>query len=379
MANPNVLFSRGSSVSFPSVLKDPNTLYFLTDTKEIYLGSDKYAFGQDITINILGTGDTVADVTWNASTKVFTIILGEAADADSVKAAIAEAVGSCVKTITSDRGSSILVDSSDPQNVKLSLNIAEGQHAGNVTIEECSDGLRANVDIPEETIQGIASDDKVLSIDNKLIRSTLSISTLTENGTVYVVLKGIGGAEISRFDASDFVKDGMLESVSLEYAHDGSNDRILVFTFNTVSGKEVIRVNVQDLVDVYTAEVGGGLRLSNNAFAIDNTIEASDYLNDDVAPAFGETVTLKTIRYNEHGLITGQKNFTFKLPTLVGGSAGGDGKLLTRIMLNASGELEGETKDITTLLSESSTDAQIPTAKAVYDAIEDSVTIWERF
>ena len=70
MANTNVLFSRGSSATFPSVLKDPNTIYFLTDTNEIYLGSEKYGFGKDITVAITGVGDTVSNVTWDLASNL---------------------------------------------------------------------------------------------------------------------------------------------------------------------------------------------------------------------------------------------------------------------------------------------------------------------
>ena len=380
MANPNVLFSRGSSVTFPALLKDPNTLYFITDTKEMYLGSERYAFGQDINITITGVGDTVSNASWNAGTKTLVIALGDAAETPSVREAIESAISTCVKSISSDRGSSIIVDSTDSQNPKLSLNIAQDSHAGNVKIEECSDGLRASVEFPEVPVQGVKSGDKVLKLnDDKQLETQLSVTTVTESGVVYVVLKGIDGQEISRFDASEFVKDGMLDSVSLEYASDGSNHRILVFVFNTVSGKETIKIDVQEFIDTYTAEPGGGLKLTGNAFSIENQVSPSDVINTDVAPGFGETITLNAIKYDGHGLITGKGTFRFTLPEISGGSVGGTSKLISYVGIDTSGVLSGETLDVSTALSVSSTDAQIPTAKAVYDAIDEAKTRWERF
>lgn len=373
----NVQFSRGSSVNFQNIPKDPNTLYFLTDSHEMYLGGEKYAFGKDITVVVQGNGDTIANATFDRDEKKLVLVLGEAGDAASVIELVRDAVAACVKTVTSDRGSSILVDDSDPENLKLKLNIAEGRNAGNVNIEECSDGLRASVEIPEDAVQGVDAEDKILKLDGKMLKTQLSITTVRENGATYVVLKGLNGVEVSRFDAAEFVKDGMLDSVELKYSSDGLNHRILVLTFNTAAGKEAIELDINDLVDVYVARENGGLREENNEFFIDNSVEASGPINTDVAPAFGEEVTLKAVKYDAHGLITGVGTFKFKMPEIVGGEVGGAGKLVTHLAVGADGEFTGETVDLVTALSASNTDAQVPTAKATWQAIEDAKTVWE--
>ena len=373
----NVQFSRGSSVNFQNIPKDPNTLYFLTDSHEMYLGGEKYAFGKDITVVVQGNGDTIANATFDRDEKKLVLVLGEAGDAASVIELVRDAVAACVKTVTSDRGSSILVDDSDPENLKLKLNIAEGRNAGNVNIEECSDGLRASVEIPEDAVQGVDAEDKILKLDGKLLKTQLSITTVKENGATYVVLKGLNGVEVSRFDAAEFVKDGMLDKVELKYSSDGLNHRILVLTFNTEAGKEAIELDINDLVDVYVARENGGLREENNEFFIDNNVEASGPINTDVAPAFGEEVSLKAVKYDAHGLITGVGTFKFKMPEIVGGEVGGAGKLVTHLTVGADGEFSGETVDLVTALSASSTDAQVPTAKATWQAIEDARTVLE--
>lgn len=373
----NVQFSRGSSVNFQNIPKDPNTLYFLTDSHEMYLGGEKYAFGRDITVVVQGNGDTIANATFDRDEKKLVLVLGEAGDAASVIELVRDAVAACVKTVTSDRGSSIVVDDSDPENLKLKLNIAEGRNAGNVNIEECSDGLRASVEIPEDTVQGVDAEDKILKLDGKMLKTQLSITTVKENGATYVVLKGLNGVEVSRFDAAEFVKDGMLDKVELKYSSDGLNHRILVLTFNTEAGKEAIELDINDLVDVYVARENGGLREENNEFFIDNNVEASGPINTDVAPAFGEEVTLKAVKYDAHGLITGVGTFKFKMPEIVGGEVGGSGKLVTHLVVGADGEFTGETVDLVTALSASNTDAQVPTAKATWQAIEDARTVWE--
>lgn len=386
MATPNVLFSRGSSVSFPSVVKDPNTLYFLTDTHEIFLGNERYAFGNDISIVISGEGDVVTDAVYSDTNRTLTLVKGNAGDANSVTTAIQAALSGCVKTITSDRGSAILVDSSDPENVKLSLNIATDAHAGNVTIEECSDGLRASVEIPEPTVTGVQADDKILALSGTNLTSTLSVSTERVDGRVYIVLKGINDVEISKFDASDFVKAGMLKSASLEdEAVSGQVHRILVLEFNIEGGQtETLKVDLNEFIDIYSAAPNGGLKLEGGAFSIDNAVEASDGLNNDAQVTFGSTLALKTVKFDDKGLITGVKDVNFTIPGLSGSVGDGAEKstLLAHVGIDNDGVLKGETIDITLELTDSSTDLQVPTAHAVNtaisDAIESATVVWER-
>lgn len=55
----------------------------------------------------------------------------------------------------------------------------------------------------------------------------------------------------STIDATDFIKDGMVESVSI--SEDGEK---LIIVFNTDSGKETIEIPLNDLFKVYTAGTG---------------------------------------------------------------------------------------------------------------------------
>ena len=128
------------------------------------------------------------------------------ADLVSAIEEIEQKIGSYIETISTDRGSAILVDDSDPQHVKLSLNIAEGEHAGNVVISECSDGLRASVEIPEDDVQSLSPDEKMLYLTGTSLNSQLSIHHVIEDiGTgekPWLVLRGHNGAEINRLDIS---------------------------------------------------------------------------------------------------------------------------------------------------------------------------------
>ena len=87
-----------------------------------------------------------------------------------------------------------------------------------------------------------------------------------------IQLIGKNNTVISSIDVADFIKDGMLDSIVFDTT-DPNNPK-LVFTFNTNAGKEVVSVNVKELVDVYVA--GNGVDINNNVISIkvDSTGEA---------------------------------------------------------------------------------------------------------
>lgn len=384
MATPAVLFSRGSSTRFPDVVKDPNTMYFITDTKEIYLGADRYAFGKDVVVSVTGVGDCVADIAWDVTTKTLTITKGNAADAISVRELIEDTLENYVMRVSAPHDSAISVDNTDAQNPIIDINFATGiPEEGNVKFGQCSEGLYANVEIPEVPIAEVAANDKILSVDHRILKSTLSITTTKDTTTdrTFIELQGIGGETISRFDATDFTKHGLLQSAKIEYRGNPPHPW-LILTFLTddghSTGTDVVEVDVSNLVDIYTAKAGGGLKLEEGAFSIANEVTASSGVNSDVDLEFGRTTTLNTIMYDGHGNITGQKTFEVTMPSIGGGSVGNsdNSKLVTFVNIGTDGSLIGNAIDVVTELSASSTDNQIPTAKTVFDAVEDARPTW---
>lgn len=144
----------------------------------------------------------------------------------------------------------------------VALKIAEKQ--GNVTLAQSEAGLTANVVIPDAQVTGVKADDKVLSLTEKKLSATLGLSYDSENKKIK--LTGIGNAEIASVDASDFIKDGMLDTARFD-----PETKEITLTFNTASGKDPIKINVSSLVDTYTAKADGGLILEGNAFSVDTT------------------------------------------------------------------------------------------------------------
>lgn len=100
----------------------------------------------------------------------------------------------------------------------------------------------------------IDATDKILSTSANGILATLGLEYDERNHVI--LLKGKGGEVINEMDASAFIVDGMIESVTL----DGS---ILTFKFNTESGKEEdIKVDLANYIKPYTA--GNGIEIADN-------------------------------------------------------------------------------------------------------------------
>ena len=167
---------------------------------------------------------------------------------------------------------------------KVSLSLATS-NKGNVTFLQDTDGLSATVEIPVATVTGVKANDKVLSLTDTLVSATVSLEygdAVSEalGGKKTIKLLGKNGTLISEIDASEFIKDGMLDNVELVKNPEGQTaGTYLKLTWNTDSGKSApMFINVTDLIDVYTA--GGGLNLEGKEFSVDTeTIATVGALN----------------------------------------------------------------------------------------------------
>ena len=129
-----------------------------------------------------------------------------------------------------------------------------------------------NVLIPECKVKGVDGADKMLSLsDNGEVKTELSISYVkaedSADGKPYIALFGKGGTTlIDSIDATEFVKDGMIETVKLIDLAEGG--KALQITWNTDAGKEVLNVPVGDLMDYYYE--GDGIKLGEDRkFSVD--------------------------------------------------------------------------------------------------------------
>ena len=126
-----------------------------------------------------------------------------------------------------------------------------------ISFSQSASGLKAmfNSTAGDQLIDEV---DKVLGISpSSALYATLGLTY--DNGTKKINLTGKSNAVIATIDATDFIKDGMVQNVELE----GNN---LVFTFNTDAGKDVVSVDLSKFIDVY--EAGGGIIISGKTIAV---------------------------------------------------------------------------------------------------------------
>lgn len=141
------------------------------------------------------------------------------------------------------------------------------------------EALTKRVDTLENTVDnleftGVAADDKVLSITDKLISSTISLGYDEENKAIKLYGKtdseGVK-AELGSVDATPFIKDGMLENV--EY---NAENNTLTFTWNTAAGITEDTVVLSDIIEPYTQ--GNGIEIDGNSIKIKLAEDSESFL-----------------------------------------------------------------------------------------------------
>ena len=204
----------------------------------------------------------------NAQSKADTGV-ANAATAQSAAEAAQTTADSKIASVTGD--TTVKAETSVDHAVTLSLATS---NKGNVKFTQDADGLSANVTIPAATVTGVAANDKVLSLTNKLVSATVGLdygdaTTEALNGKKAIKLVGKEGVVISEIDASAFIKDGMIQSVLFD-----TKTKHVTITFNTDAGSQPIDVDLSTLVDTYKA--GTGLSLANDGtFSVNTTTIAT--------------------------------------------------------------------------------------------------------
>ena len=171
-----------------------------------------------------------------------------------------------VASVAATAGSAIEVTgTATAPTVGLKLDIS-----GNVKLSQSANGLKASVIMPAPDVIGVATGDKVLGLSEKKLSSTLNLKY--DSTAKKIRLLGIGDAKIAEIDATDFIKDGMVDNVSFD-----TTSKILTITFNTVSGKEAIPVDLSSLVDTYTA--GNGIAIDKNIVSVKRDTNSEKFLS----------------------------------------------------------------------------------------------------
>jgi hypothetical protein len=160
----------------------------------------------------------------------------------------------------------------------------------NGTAVTVTDKTAAITITPGSTIT-VDSNDKVLTLSNDVLSSTISLSHDSENHLIKLI--GKDSTVISEFSTDDFIKDGMLDYAGLHVRKtessvttwtpslpsgvtepaEISDGTYLVLNWNTGASKTPTFINVTSLIDTYTA--GTGLTLTNHEFSLNAATEST--------------------------------------------------------------------------------------------------------
>lgn len=232
--------------------------------------------GENVTLNFKDVAS--ASETMKAFEALDTAVKNAKSTADTgvANAATAQSAAEAAQTTADSKIASVTGDTTvkaETVDHAVTLSLATSDK-GNVKFTKDADGLSANVTIPAATVTGVAANDKVLSLTNKLVSATVGLdygdaTTEALNGKKAIKLVGKEGVVISEIDASAFIKDGMIQSVAFD-----TQTKHVTITFNTDAGREAIDVDLSTLVDTYKA--GTGLSLANDGtFSVNTTTIAT--------------------------------------------------------------------------------------------------------
>ena len=234
------------------------------------------ASGENVTLNFKDVAS--ASQTMKAFEALDTAVKNAQSTAETgvANAATAQSAAEAAQTTADSKVASVTGDTTvkaETVDHAVTLSLATSDK-GNVKFTKDTDGLSANVTIPAATVTGVAADDKVLSLTDKLVSATIGLdygdaTTKALNGKKAIKLLGKDGVVISEIDASAFIKDGMIQSVAFD-----TETKHVTITFNTDAGSKPIDVDLSTLVDTYKA--GTGLSLATDGtFSVNTTTIAT--------------------------------------------------------------------------------------------------------
>lgn len=136
--------------------------------------------------------------------------------------------------------------------------------------EAISDAEQAAKDYADEKVDDVSTAVDGLSTRISGLENLNRAVDASYDGQYIYLIDADGNKIGDGFDASEFIVDGLLDSVSFEEV-EGKKTNNLVFTFNTAAGKEAFTVDFSKYVDVYRADnVSLALDSDTNTFSIKN-------------------------------------------------------------------------------------------------------------
>lgn len=247
-------------------------------------------------VEVTGTGNAVTNASWDSANGKLTLTKGETFATKSDFDSHAHDIAATDDDVVIATGGELSVDIKHAKqlgegksyNTGASTGVSEfGKSAtikipsitvneyGHITKAEDKDVI-ISIPTPETvtlpTVADTAEDGKFVTevdqTDGAITVTRKAVEVVHADGQIYLT---IGGQKIgSGFSDADFVKDGMLESVTKS-----ESDNTITFKWNTDAGISETIIDIDDLVEVYTA--GSGIEVDNFVIshAIPETVAAN--------------------------------------------------------------------------------------------------------
>lgn len=326
-----------------------------------------------ITLKQEGEGNAVTAVTYDDTTKTFTITKGKTFATKKEFDDHSHQITATDDDVIIATGGDLSVD------VKHKKELGEGK---SYTTEESTGvsafGGTATLNIPSLTVNEYGH---ITAIEDKEVTISIptpeevSLPTVEDNevegqfvtevdqtaGAIAVTRKAvdvvygddgfikltIDGTPIGTgFDAAEFVKDGFLSKVDKD-----TKTNELIFTWNTDAGVTETRIDIDELVEVYTS--GEGVTIENfvvshaipTTVATNVTKTARTYVSGIEFDKFGHVTKIETGVEEDQDLTHNHDDQYKKLQTVVE-KDGAAGKTITKVTQNENGEVDVTYEDI---------------------------------
>lgn len=264
-----------------------------------------------ITVEVTGSGNAITGASWNAATKTLTLTKGETflKASEFVDTTYEAGTKLELKGTTFNHEATTRTDTSDTANAEFGKAI---EVIDSVTSDETGHITAVNkktitLPTPEKVILPTVNDNEtkgqvvveVDQTDGAIDVKRKAIDVNYDSASRKIQLK-VGGDLIGDgFDASDFIKDGMIKTVELVDVNDKNvTGKFLKITWNTpeLDDDDVITyVDLTTLIDVYTA--GDGIDIDGKVISHADTSSVTNVAKTDRTYISG-------IEFDEFGHVT---------------------------------------------------------------------------
>lgn len=282
-ANNSVLFERNIKNAFGGLLDAEGGFIFPADND-----GDTFANVDETKVdNLLGLLQAL-DAAITANKEKFADYYTEN-EIDTKVKDLQDAIALCVKSVSvkvGDTSYSGVMGEKGAVEIDLSDAFEAAGKVKDVTVDGVSvmNGTTAVIDLSGKANVGVVNGlaDRIATLEG--VEHAKDVTYDSTAKTIYLIDKD-GNKFGNGFDASDFLVDGMLDSVEFEEV-DGVKTNNLVFTFNTASGKESFTIDFSKYVDTYHAD-GTSIELDSatNTFSLKSA--DADLVQVDAIPVGG--------------------------------------------------------------------------------------------